>query len=246
VLAIARRELGQLLATPAGWLLAAGTHSVLAWWFLTLVERYRSEYEGVLVRTQSQLGTGDLLVAPFLGGLPVLAMLIVTAASLGVRAIAEERRQATLQLLLGSHRYTPTIVGGKYAGNLAFLTLIIGLWSLMPWSLMLFTDMNAGRLAASLLGLWLVGATLLALSLFSATLSRQTGVASILAFSLGLLLMLTGRADDAVVTRWLNLTDHYRDFLEGIVASADLAYFGVLTVGGLALSTWRLRALRQA
>lgn len=245
MLTIARRELVQLLVTPVGWLLAAGTYGVLAWWFFSLVERYRSEYEDVLVRTQSQLGAGDLIVAPFLGGLPLLTMLIVTTAALGIRAIAEERRQATLDLLLGSPRSAPAIIVGKYLGNLAFLSLLIGLWSLLPACLMLFTGLEPGRLVAGLLGLWLCGASLLALALFTATLSRQAGVAGLLAFSLGLLLMLTGQAEQAVVTRWLNLTNHYRDFLQGMVATNDLVYFAVVTVAGLVLSIWRLSALRQ-
>lgn len=245
MLTIARRELAQLLITPAGWLLAAGTYATLAWWFFSLVEHYRSEQEDILVRTESQLGVGDLIVAPFLGGLPLLTMLMVTAAALGIRAIAEERRQATLDLLLGSPRSAPAIIGGKYLGNLAFLTLVVALWSLLPASLMLFTGLEVGRLAAGLLGLWLSAATLLALALFTATLSRQAGVAGLLAFSLGLLLMLTGRAEGAVVTRWLNLTEHYRDFLQGLVSTSDLTYFAVITAAGLALSTWRLSALRQ-
>lgn len=242
---IARRELIQLLITPVGWLLAAATYAVLAWWFFSLVERYRTEYEQVLVRTQSQLGVGDLIIAPFLGGLPLLAVLIVTGAALGIRAIAEERRQSTLELLLGSPRSATAIIVGKYVGNLAFLTLLLGLWSVLPASMMLFTGLEPGRLAAGLLGLWLSAASLLALSLFTATLSRQAGVAGLLSFSLGLLLMLTGQAEQAVLTRWLNLTQHYRDFLQGMVATGDLVYFAVITGAGLALSTWRLSALRQ-
>ncbi len=245
MLAIARREFIQLLVTPAGWLLAAGTQLALAWWFLTLVERYRSDYQDALVRTQSQLGVGDLIIAPFLGGLPVLTMVLVTAAALGVRSLAEERRQGTIELLLGSPQRTPSIVVGKYLGNLGILSLIIGVWTLLPASLMLFTGLDTGRLAAGVLGLWLVAAALLALALFTATLSRQASVASLLTFSLGLLLMLTGRSEDAVITRWLNLTGHYRDFLQGIVGVNDVSYFVVLTLAGLALGTWRLSALRQ-
>lgn len=241
---IAERELRQLLATPAGWLLAAGTHGVLAWWFLTLVERYRVQYQAALVRLNSEMGAADLIVAPFLGGLPLLALLVTTTAALGVRAISEERRQGTLALLLGSPRGAAAIVLGKYLGNLAFLTLVLGLWALLPASLGLLTDLDPGRLAAGLFGLWLAAASLLALSLFTATLSRQAGVAALLAFSLGLLLMLIGRGAEASITGWLNFTGHYRDFLQGLVLSDDLVYFGVLTATGLTLASWRVGAMR--
>lgn len=246
MLAIARREFASLLVTPVGWLLAAGTHSVLAWWFLTLVERYRTEYETTLVQTQSQLGVGDLIVAPFLGGLPVLTMLLVTAAALGVRSVAEERRQLTLELVLGSPGTSTGIVIGKYLGNLGVISLIVGIWALLPASLVLFTGIQPERIIAGIIGLWLAAAALLALALFTATLSRQAGVAGLLAFSLGLLLMLTGQAEDAELTRWLNLTNHYRDFLQGIVAVDDVIYFAVIAGSGLVLSIWRIDGMRQS
>lgn len=246
MLTIARRELAHLLGTPAGWLLAAGTELVLAWWFLSLVERYRVDYQAALVRLNSELGAADLIVAPFLGGLPLLALLVVTTAVLGVRTVADERRQGTLALLLGSPRRAATIVLGKYLGSLAFLTLLLAVWGALPATLVAFTGLDAGRLAAGLLGLWLSGAALLSLSLFTATLSRQAGVAALLAFSLGLLLMLTGQGADTPVTRWLNLPGHYRDFLQGLVAVDDLAYFAVVAGAGLVLATWRVAALRGA
>lgn len=246
MLAIARRELGHLLGTPAGWLLAAGTQAVLAWWYLSLVERYRVDYQAALVRLQSELGSADLIIAPFLGGLPLLALLVVTTGVLGIRAVADERRKGTLALLLGSPRRATTIVVGKYLGNLAFLTLLLALWLAMPASLALLTPMDWGRLASAALGLWLAGAALLALGLFTATLSRQAGVGALLAFTLGLLLMLTGQGEAASVTRWLNLPGHYRDFLQGIVGTGDIAYFLALAVTGLALAVWRLDAMRDA
>lgn len=242
---IARRELAQLLTTPAGWLLAAGSQFVLAWWFLTLVERYRMDYQSALVRIHSELGATDLISVPYLGGLPLLALLVVVTAVLGMRGITEERRRGTIELLLGSPRPALAIVTGKYFGALAYLTLVIALWGLMPASLSAFTTIDAGRLAAGLLGLWLSGAALLALSLFAASLTEQAGVGALIAFGFGLLLMLVSGETDRGVLGWFGLPSHYRDFLQGIVDTGHIAYFLLMTAAGLALTTWRLDRLRD-
>lgn len=243
--ALLRRDFLALWRTPVGWLLAALSTGVLAWWFLLLVDRYRAEYAPALAGSDSELGVADLVVAPFLGGLPLLAMLLLTVAVLGMRAFAEERRSGALLLLLGSPRSALTLVLGKYLGALAGLTLLLTLWALMPLSLLLGTGLDLGRLAAALLGLWLAGAALLALAVLVSAATEQPGAAAAGGFAAGLLLLLIGRGGGDGILAWLGLSGHYRGFLDGVVAATDVAYFGVIALTALALTAWRLGGLRQ-
>ncbi|PWG64886.1 ABC transporter permease subunit [Spiribacter halobius] len=242
--AIAWRDALALWRTPVGWLLAAVSQGVLAWWFLLLADRYQREYEPALAGSASSLGVADLVVAPFLGGLPLLAMLLTTVAVLGMRAFAEERRGGTLVLLLASPRGAPAIVVGKYLGALLSLTLLLALWSLMPLSLLLGTALDLGRLAAALLGLWLAGAALLAVALLVSASTEQPAAAATGAFAAGLLLLLVGRGAEGGVLGWLGLTTHLRGFLDGVLAATDLAYFALLAATALALTAWRIAGLR--
>lgn len=243
---IALRELRDLLRTPLGWVLLAVSQFVLAWWYLMLVDRYRGHYEPLLARIGSTLGVGDLVVAPFFGGSPVLAVLLVLTAALGMRTITEERRAGTLPLVLGSPRSAAAIVLGKYLGGLGFLTIAAALWGLMPLSLALGTAIDFGRLAAGLLGLWLMGAGLLALALLTASLTRHAAAAVSAAFAAGLLLLVLGRrVEDGWLAR-IALTGHYEGFVAGTVALADLIYFVLLAAVCLSLTAWRLERLREA
>lgn len=242
---IAARDFLALLRTPVGWLLAAVSQGVLAWWYLLLLDRYRGQYEPALVSSGSRLGVADLVVAPFLGGLPLLAMLLLATAVLGMRAFAEERRSGALALLLAAPRSAAALALGKYLGALAFLTVLLLLWALMPLSLMLGTHLDPGRLAAALLGLWLAGASLLAIAVLISAATEQPGAAAAGAFAAGLLLLLVGRNPDAGALGWLGLTGHYRGFLDGVVAAGDLAYFALLTVTALALAAWQVGGLRR-
>lgn len=246
MIAIALRDFRALWRTPAGWLLCGGSVFLLAWWFLLLVERYRRLHQPMLVRMQSDLGASDLIVAPFAGGMPVFALLLVVVSALAMRQLADERRTGTLELLLSSPRSAAAIVLGKYLGALAFLTPLLLLWLAMPATLAFMTTVDWGRLVAAGIGLWFAGATLLAVALLAGTVSEQPGVAGMLTFVSGLLLLLTGGSGDGGMLAWLSLPGHFQSFLNGIIRVADIAYFLVLSGAALALSGWRVQRMREA
>jgi ABC-2 type transport system permease protein len=244
--AIALRELRGLLRTPQGWVLLAVTQFVTAWWYLLLLDRYRSQYEPMLRKLESSQGVADLVVAPFLGGLPLLTVLLAATAVLGMRSFAEERRNATMPLLLAAPQRSAAIVAGKFLGSLAFLTLAVALWSALPMTLALGTGLDFGRLAAGILGLWLTGAALLAVATLCSTLTEQPGVAALLGFGAGLALLLIGQGQGEGILQYLGLTGHYQVFLEGTVAIADLAFFALLVLASLVTAAWRVQRLREA
>ena len=135
---------------------------ILAWVFLLLVE----EFQGL----QSQLlglsgaGVSDLIAAPLLR-LAAWILLLVTPL-LSMRLISEERRSHSLSLLFSAPLAMYEIVLGKYLGLLAFLSLLVVLIALMPLSLLAGTALDLGKLAAGLLGLWLLAASFAAAGLY--------------------------------------------------------------------------------
>lgn len=244
--AIAHREFLALFRTPAGWLLAAGSTFTLAWWYLTLLERYRRHYEPALVKVQGELGATDLIVAPFLGGLPLLTLLLTVTAALAMRQCAGTRRGGALDMLLASPLGGLHIAAGQFAGALAYLSILLVVWLLMPATLGLMTTLDWGRLAAAALGLWLTAAMLLAVGLAAASVSRQPGVGGVLSFGIGLLLMLVGSgAEPGGAMHWLALGTHYQNLLRGTLTGSDLAYYVALGGTALIVSALQLERLRE-
>ncbi|ABI57986.1 ABC transporter permease [Alkalilimnicola ehrlichii MLHE-1] len=248
MIALMQRELRALLGSPLFWGTAAIAQLILGWWFLSLVDRFRDHYQGLLTRTDSALGVTDLVVQPYFGSFVLLVLLILVVSVLAMGALADERRSGSLPLLLSAPINSGAIVLGKYLGRLLPLTLIIALWSVMPVSLRLFTDVDPGVLAAAVLGLWLMGAALLAVGVFLSTLTAQPGLAAANTFGFALLLMLVGQgtgleAGDAVLTG-IGLVTHYEPLVTGRVGTDALAYFGLLLVGSLLFATRRVDALR--
>lgn len=246
ILAIARRELRGLLGGVQGWVLFGLTQALLAWVFLSLLDHYQVQLQPQLVKLNSGFGVTELVVARFLSHPLLLLSLLLAAALLAMRLIAEERRQATLALLLAAPVGSTEIVLGKYLGALGYCLLLLALWALMPLTLLLGTELDLGRLLAGLLGLALLAALLSALALWASALTSQPGLAAAVCFGGGLLLMLLQSPDGGPggALDWLGFPAHLAPFFSGAVSTADLAYFLLLSTALLALAVRRLDALR--
>lgn len=240
---LAGRELRGLFVQPLGWLLLALCQGVAAWWFLLLVERYRDRLESRVSSAQSPLGVTDLVLVPYFGGAPLLAMLVLLTAALSLRLVVQDRRQGTLALLLAAPPGAAALALGKYLGSLACAGLALGLWCLMPALLVPLAGADSGVLAACALGLGLTLAGLLAVGMLVSCLSEQPAVVAAVTTALGLVLLMLGRDGDGVLGA-LGLVPRLRGFLSGAVSSADLAYFGVLIIAPLALAALRLHEWR--
>lgn len=242
---LAAREFRALFAVPSGWLLLAVSQLVAAWWFLVLVERYQDRQQAQVMAAGSPLGVTDLVVAPYLGGAPLLAMVVMLVAVLGLRLLVHDRRQGTLVLLLASPLGAAALVLGKYLAVLGFAWLALGLWCLMPAILVPVAGADPGVLLAGALGLALALAALLALALLVSCLTDQPAAAAALSAGLTLILMLVGREGDGVLGT-VGMVPHLRGFLTGWVSLADLTYFGALAAGALVAATLRVHEWRAA
>ena len=244
---IARRELRALFTSPQAWIFLALSQVLLAWSFLSLVDQYQTHLQPQLVRLNSSYGVTDLVVARFLSDPALLLSLLLAAALMSMRLLADERRGATLPLLLAAPVSSSQIVLGKYLAALGFGLVLVLLWALMPLSLLLGTGIDLGRLLAALLGLMLTAAVLMALALWISGLSAQPALAALGTFMGGLLLMVVKQGaagGDGGLFAYLSVLSHYDGFLAGRVSTGDLAYFLLLAGGLLALAIRRLDALR--
>src|SRR3546814_20038973 len=110
-----------------------------------------------------------------------------------MRLFAEERKTGAITLLFSAPVSLTEIVLGKFLGVLGFIAVVIVLMALMPLSLAWSTNMDWGRVAAGLLGLFLLMMSFGAVGLFVSSCTREPTIAAVGSF--GLLLVLSiGRA----------------------------------------------------
>ncbi len=237
---LARRELRSLFAAPATWWMLALLQFILGWFFLARVDDYL-QVQAQLAQMNSAPGATISIAAPLAGALGLLLMMLIPLFSM--RLIAEERRNQTWPLLASAPILARQIVLGKFAGLLAFLTLIIAAAGLMMLTLWLGTAADPGLIAANLLGLWLLAAGYAALGLYCSALTRQPVVAafSALAVSFGLWLLEMGNG----AVRVLSPNAHFQNLNVGLVSSSDLVYFALFISLFLLLAIRHLQAAQQ-
>jgi ABC-2 type transport system permease protein len=199
---VARRELYAYLASPIAYGVAAA--------FLLLCGIF---FVGGLTQWQ------DANLQSLFASLSIVLLFI--APLLTMRLLARERDQGTIELLFTAPLRDWEVVLGKFLASYLFFLAMIALTGLYVPIVV--------RYGTPDLGLALLGAALLALGLFTSSLTRSQVVAAALGFGIGLVLWLLeaispvlGRARETIA--YLTPAGHYYRFLEGIIDTRALVY----------------------
>ena len=242
ILTIANRELKNLFLSPLAWAIMAVLQLILAYLFLSQLDTFML-LQPRLAGIEGAPGVTDIVVAPLLQTTGFLLLLVAPAITM--RVFSDERRNRTLSLLLSAPVSMTDIVLGKFFGVTLFFLLLLALLAAMPLSLYAGTTLDAGKLAAGLLGLALLLAAIAAIGVFMSSLTEQPVVAAI--STLGLLMMLwiidwSGDSGEGMtdLLPYLSLKTHFESFLKGLFSTADVAYYLLLITTFLALSIRRL------
>ncbi|MBF0626386.1 MAG: ABC transporter permease [Magnetococcales bacterium] len=247
---LAVREWRSLFLSPLAWSLLAVLFCICAYMFNSGVAHY--QINQMQFQAYGRGGTGpsltDWTVTPLLGNAAILLLLILPLITM--RLIADEKRRRTWPALAASPISPTGIVLGKYLGLLLFLVVTVALLGLMPATLFLYGNPDPGQVLAGLLGLFLVAATFGAVGLAASSATENPIVAAVATFGILLLLWIvawmgesSGTGMDRILA-YASLINHYEKFLHGIVSTADLAYFILVSAGGLIFARQRLLAER--
>jgi ABC-2 type transport system permease protein len=242
IFTIAIRELKNLFLSPLAWAIMAVLQLILAYLFLSQLDTFML-LQPRLAGIEGAPGVTDIVVAPLLQTTGFLLLLVAPAITM--RVFSDERRNRTLTLLLSAPVSMTDIVLGKFLGITLFFLILLALLAAMPLSLYAGTTLDAGKLAAGLLGLALLLAAIAAIGVFMSSLTEQPVVAAI--STLGILMMLwiidwsvdsqEGMTD---LLPYLSLKTHFESFLKGLFSTADVAYYLLLTTTFLVLGIRRL------
>jgi ABC-2 type transport system permease protein len=238
VAAIARRELGALFVSPIGWVVAAVfTFLVAGFGFIgTVLAGQQATMEGV-----SNIITGLLSLIL----IPVLTM----------RLIAEERSQGTLELLLTSPVRDWELAVGKWLGAFTFYVLLLATTLVYVVLLAIYVPdksaLDLGLIAATYIGMLLVGASSVAIGVLASALTKNQIIAYVVTL-LGLLAIwytafLIGFFTTPPLSLFFDyIAGYYRyqPFSLGQVTLRDTVYFASLAVGALFLTTRLLESRR--
>jgi ABC-2 type transport system permease protein len=235
LLAVARRELALSLRTPAAWLVAA--------LFLAVEGHSFWIFVGQLDRRAAPPSAALRL---FFGGSFLFWLLVMVIAVVAtMRAVAEERRSGTLEVLLTAPISPLEVILGKYLGALAAFALLwlptLGFLAILS---RLGAPLDGGAVAGGYLGTLLFGAAALAIGLCASSLTEHQLAAAGLALLTLTALLCAGFAADAIdpesrllpLVAGLQITRRMEAFARGAVDLRAVALHLGLAGIGLALA----------
>jgi ABC-2 type transport system permease protein len=236
---IVGRELASYLKTPSGYVIAG-----VMLFFQGLV------FNGYAVGDQPSLSTEVLLRFLEVSG----GLTIVTGVLFSMRLLAEERANGTMTLLFTSPVREGEIVLGKYLASLAFIALVILASLYLPALIFVKGKVSYGHIACGYLGLFLLGASTLAVGTFASSLVKHPFLAVLLTGGFAAVLEATfwvARISDpdtpastTILGAFSPYYTHFRNFRNGIVQLSDLVFFASMIYVSLLAATRVLKAQR--
>ena len=220
---IARREFRAYLTSPMAYIVACV--------FLVLVG-------ALFVWYLSDTDYSDTSIVGYLdiwGNL----VLMLFAAALAMRLIAEEKKLGTWELLLTAPLRDTEVVLGKFLGSLAILVSMLALTLYFPLLLWIFGDPDSGPILTSYLGLFLLGTASLSIGLFASSVTSNQIVAAVVAGGILAVLYFIGAAGANIsgavgdILSYISLSSHFPDFVNGIIDTRAIIYY--LSVAALFL-----------
>ncbi len=238
VASVAGRELRSLFVSPVAYgvlslfSMLAGMFFILdLGWFEQVLFQFQ-QYPGQL----ADFNLNDGLLHEFYGSISVILLFLIPGITMGV--YAAEKTNVTEELLLTSPLTIWDIVLGKFAAGAIFIAVLIGIVGLFAGMLFIYGDPEVGKTASGLLGLLLTGWTYVAIGGFASAVTRSQIVAFLITLVvLVTLLLLPGIAEFGIAgsapgvsdtLRYLSVQLHFDPLLNGLVDTADLAYFAVM------------------
>ena len=194
------------------------------------------------------MNVNQFVIEPSLGNMSIVLLFMVPMITM--RLFAEEKRSGTIELLLTSPLKDYHIVIGKWMGALMLYGCMLLVAVVNISVLFIYTTPDWKPLLVSLLGLLLMGGSMIALGTFLSTLTRNQIVAGALTFGVLLLLWVlnwVSSFESSTLSRiceYLAISPHYEQFSRGVIELKDLLYFFSAISLGLFLSKRSLEALR--
>ncbi len=216
ITAIASKEFKSYLASPMAYIVT-GIFLVLTGFFFSISPATYME-----TSISGFLQTGSML-------------LLLLAAVLTMRLIAEERKIGTIELLLTAPVRDSEVILGKFLGSLGILTAMLALTLYYPILLVLFGDPDMGPIATGYLGLFLLGCTSLAVGLFASSLTSNQLVAAVVAggilFALWFIGLAAGFLPETLgeVMSYFSLANYFPDFMRGMIDTRGIIYYLSIT-----------------
>jgi ABC-2 type transport system permease protein len=218
IFTLAKKELRELFASPIAYVFIA-VFLFLSFWLY---------FSNIFL-------IGEATIRPFFAWTPVLFIVFLPSVTMG--KWAEERKSGTLELIATLPVEDWQLVAGKLLSTLFFLAIVLVFTLPLPLTVSGLGELDLGQVIGSYLGIFLLGASYLALGLFISSLT-QNQIVAFLVTTLVLFLLfvlaepiVTNYLPRAVVpaVQFMSFSSHFESMARGVLDSRDVVYFFSMT-----------------
>lgn len=178
------------------------------------------------------------------------AILYFATPAISMGLIAEERRSGTIELLITLPVRDWEVIVGKYLAALSLLVTILVLTLPYPFSVSTLGNLDWGTVWTGYLGVFLQGASLIAIGLMVSSWTSNQLVAFFIALGIGVFFFFIDRflpfmsSDVATVAGFISMGEHVSSMGRGVIDTRDVFYFLSIVAFALALAFASLSSRR--
>jgi ABC-2 type transport system permease protein len=234
--AIYRKELQHYFQSITAYVMI-GLFLALSGYFFYSIFRYYNYLSYQAGRDPYMAGTLNLIegvMRPLMSNVSVV--LLFALPLLTMRLLAEEKKQGTFELLLTYPLSDGAVVMGKYLAALSVFAVMLAGSLLYPLLLVIYANPEPGPVVTSYIGLFLMGASFVAMGIFFSSITSSQIVAGAATFGVSLFFLTIGWAAPLVgstlskVLVQFSILEHYDAFAKGIINMQDVTYYVFLTL----------------
>jgi len=214
ILTIAKREFKSYFVSPIAYIYLITFLVVTHWLFL-----------------RSFFIIGQASLRGFFGLMPWIYLFFIPAISMG--KWSEERKQGTIELLFTMPVSEREVVLAKFLAGLGLLAVALVCTFMLPVTIILLGDVDAGPIIGGYLGLLFMGGAYLAIGLWISSITDNQIIAFILGVVICFILFIIGEPfvtsglPHTLVSffQYLGLGSHFNSIGRGVIDSRDLIYY---------------------
>jgi len=234
--AVYRKELQHYFQSITAYVMI-GLFLALSGYFFYSIFRYYNYLSYQAGRDPYLAGTLNLIegvMRPLMSNVSVV--LLFALPLLTMRLLAEEKKQGTFELLLTYPLSDGAVVMGKYLAAVSVFAVMLAGSLLYPLLLVIYANPEPGPVVTSYIGLFLMGASFVAMGIFFSSITSSQIVAGAATFGVSLFFLTIGWAAPFVgstfskVLAQFSILEHYDAFAKGIIDTQDVTYYVFLTL----------------
>jgi ABC-2 type transport system permease protein len=247
---IAKKELRAYFTSPIAYVVFTVFLVLVGFFFYSLITWFNSLSLQMSQNPAyySQLNINQQVYAPLFHNMSIILLLMLPL--LTMRLFSEEKKIGTEEMLYTSPISVAQIILGKFTASLLVLLGMLGLTAILVVFTFLFGNPEILPLLTGYLGLFLMGASFIALGIFFSSLTENQIVSAILTFGSLLLFWIINWASASAAGFWkdvlnyISILQHFGNLTQGILDTTDIVYYLSFTFFGLFLTHASIQSRR--